>query len=104
MVGMAPDVFVPWTDKWRIYGWYDSPDQPTEKPTFDPPHDAPCLYCGEPLRPDDVRTHSHVAFEPEDRRRSYFYRTHRPCDEKADRQQRDGIFEVVLANIAHHGD
>lgn len=69
----------------KIYGWFDSADQ--QEPTYDPPHDAPCPYCGKPVTADDVCT---VSLMPVDNNlrnaantRFYFYRKHRTCDDLA---------------------
>src|SRR5580692_4978857 len=63
----------------KIFGWFDDAGQTV--PSHDPPHDAPCLFCGRPITPDDVRTHGLMYVEPEYAKRSYFYRTHRTCSE-----------------------
>jgi hypothetical protein len=77
-----------------LYGWFDDPGP---VPAYEPPHDAPCPYCGLPCTDDDVRTHS---FMREDKRtRSYFYRTHISCDDHASQNEKDSIFEGVLAQI-----
>jgi hypothetical protein len=79
------------------YGWFDSAglDAP---PAYDPPRDAPCPYCGEPLRPNDVRTHSLMAADgPRDR--SYFYRTHTTCDDAATEGQRQSLFGGMIERI-----
>lgn len=85
----------------RIYGWYDSPDQPCEKPSFDPGMDSACPHCGRLLYIQDVRTHSFV--DP-GAMRAYFYRTHRSCAERADQVETDGVFRAVLDRIKHNGD
>ena len=64
----------------RIYGWFDDPTQTV--PSHDPPHDAPCLFCGEAIIPDDVRTHSLTPTEGY-AKRSYFYRTHQKLRRQA---------------------
>ena len=61
-----------------IYGWFD--DAAQISPTHEPARDAPCLYCGCEIGPDDVRTHS-LVYRGEYAARSYFYRTHRTCAE-----------------------
>lgn len=61
-----------------FYGWYDDSDQ--GEPTYEPPRDAPCPFCGFPVHGDDVRTHS-LMYRGEYAARSYFYRTHRTCAE-----------------------
>lgn len=63
----------------QIYGWFDDPWQ--ADPSCDPPHDAPCLFCGLPISEGDVRTHSMMYAGPVYAKRSYFYRTHRTCAE-----------------------
>lgn len=60
----------------QFYGWFDDSDQQT--PSYEPPRDAPCLFCGQKISADDVRTHSITHVEGY-ARRSYFYRTHRTC-------------------------
>jgi len=85
----------------RIYGWYDSAQQPVDQPTFNPAFPGPCLFCGTDTTEEDVRTHSLM---PIGSSRSYFYRTHRTCHEAANDQQRNAIDEVVFDAIAHHGD
>lgn len=48
-------------------------------PSYDPPHDAPCLVCWEPLHADDVRT---INLMPSERAvASVFFRVHRTCAE-----------------------
>jgi hypothetical protein len=82
-----------------FYGWFDDADQIS--PTYDPPHDAPCLLCGIRIHADDVRTHSLLAPNSY-AARSYFYRTHRTC---ADKRTMDfGIDELVLRMIETNGD
>lgn len=84
----------------QIYGWFDDPWQ--HDPSYDPPHNAPCLFCGKPVTADDVRTHSLMYAGTIYAKRSYFYRTHRTCAEKdSTRTARDGI---VLEMIAANGD
>ena len=87
-----------------FYGWYDDASQPKESPTYDPPHDGPCLYCGKLITADDVRTHA-IMMLGGYANRSYFYRTHRVCDELViageDRINTDGI---IFAMIARNGD
>ena len=63
-----------------FYGWYDDASQPSDKPSYEPPRDTPCLYCGMPIHADDVRTHSLMYTSNEYAKRSYFYRTHSTCD------------------------
>lgn len=52
------EIFRKGKDENQFYGWYDDADQPRDKPTYEPPRDAACPYCGKPINPDDVRTHS----------------------------------------------
>lgn len=81
----------------RLYGWYSAADQPSAEPDYDPPHDAPCPYCGDPLTPDDVRTHSFTqASQPT---RSYFYRTHRTCDDAALDSAQQSVFSGIIEHI-----
>jgi hypothetical protein len=82
----------------RFYGWLDDPDQTI--PTHEPPRDAPCPYCGIAIRDDDVRTHSLMWKGPVYAKRSYFYRTHRTCDD-AKPNAMDGF---ILDMIERNGD
>ena len=38
-----------------FYGYFEDT---CDKPDFEPPRDAPCLYCGKPVHAEDVRTHN----------------------------------------------
>ena len=64
-----------------FYGYCEDPN--SNKAEYEPPRDAPCPYCGKPITKDDVRTHSLMYTESSYAKRSYFYRTHRTCDEAA---------------------
>ena len=82
-----------------FYGWFDDADQ--VEPSYEPPRDAPCPFCGRPVTADDVRTHS-LAYVGQYAARSYFYRTHRTCAERdATQSAADGF---VLDMIARNGD
>lgn len=82
-----------------IYGWFDDASQ--MQPSCEPPHDAPCLFCGFKISIDDVRTHS-LIYEKEYGARSYFYRTHRTCAEN-DRGH-NAMDGFVLEMIARGGN
>ena len=77
----------------RIYGWFSGADQ--INPAYDPPHDAPCLFCGEAIFAGDVRTISLMWSDRNDSR-SYFYRTHATCHERASDNERNQIDGIVL--------
>jgi hypothetical protein len=82
-----------------FYGWFDDPDQ--AEPTYEPPRDAPCPFCGFKVHIDDVRTHC-LAYRDDYGRRSYFYRTHRSCAEADDTHcAMDGF---ILDMIARAGN
>lgn len=81
----------------KIYGWYDSPHQARDKPTYNPSFYAPCPHCRKPLTDDDARTHSILYF---DAPQSFFYRTHRTCDEAATDEQRHAIDAKIFDMIA----
>ena len=82
-----------------FYGWFDDPNQ--EKPSYDPPYDAPCSFCGSAIHEGDVRTHS-LMYDGQYAARSYFYRTHRTCAERdATRTAIDGF---ILNMIERNGD
>lgn len=83
----------------QFYGWFDDHNQ--AEPTYEPPRDAPCPFCGFQIHADDVRTHS-LMYRNEYGARSYFYRTHRTCDESDEGQTRmDGF---ILNMIARKGE
>lgn len=82
-----------------FYGWFDDVDQ--AYPSYDPPHDAPCPFCGAQLAESDVRTHS-IMYQGQYAARSYFYRTHRSCAELDETSTAmDGF---VLNMILRNGD
>jgi hypothetical protein len=82
-----------------FYGWYDDASQ--SAPTFEPPRDAPCPFCGTKIHVDDVRTHS-LMYAEGYAKRSYFYRTHRTCAE-ADATGL-GMDDFILEMIKRNGD
>lgn len=82
-----------------FYGFYEHPEQPVDQPTFDPPHDGPCPFCGKPITDDDVRTHSLMYAAAAYAKRAYFYRTHRTCAEKEpDTAMDDFILDMIRRN------
>ena len=83
----------------QFYGWFDDPDQ--DAPTYEPPRDAPCPFCGTSVHADDVRTHG-LLHQGQYAARSYFYRTHRTCAERdATNTAMDGF---ILNMIERNGD
>jgi hypothetical protein len=82
-----------------LYGWFDDPNQ--AEPSYDPPRDAPCLFCASPIHAGDVRTHS-LMYRRQYAARSYFYRTHRTCAERD--RTRTAIDGFVLQMIERNGD
>lgn len=85
----------------RIYGWYESPGQPANMPTVDATFPGVCIFCGGDTSTEDVRTHSLM---PVGASRSYFYRTHRTCHERASQADRDAMDEAILDMIQRAGD
>lgn len=87
-----------------FYGYHEDPAGTV--PDFEPPRDAPCLYCGKPVHAEDVRTHSLMYASPTYAKRSYFYRTHRTCDEKYGpaHELPHGTDHIILEMIARNGD
>ena len=76
----------------KMYGWFDSAAATT--PTFDPWPNAPCPHCGEAITELDVKTHSFAKADmPE---RSYFYRTHKTCDENVTEAERDAYLQHLM--------
>lgn len=82
----------------RNVGWYDSPEQSSKEPTYDPPHDAPCPICEKPLTPFDIRTISVMAMGK--RRRSYFYRAHRTCHSRLNSEEEAKLDERMVPEVA----
>ncbi len=61
----------------ELVGYFTDPSQ--TEPVYDPPHDAPCLVCWQPLTPENVRT---ISLMPaEGAVASVFFRVHRSCAE-----------------------
>jgi len=84
-----------------FYGYFEDPAADA-KPEYDPPHNAPCLFCGKPVHADDVHTHCLMYESPSYAKRSYFYRTHKSCAETdPTHTAKDGF---ILDMIAHNGD
>jgi hypothetical protein len=89
-----------------FYGYFEDP-RPGAPPEYDPPHDAPCPFCGKAVSPDDVRTHSLMFDSRTYAHRSYFYRTHKSCAEhnktlpERDRFNSD---DFIFCMIARNGD
>ena len=86
----------------QFYGWYDDATQAAGNPTYDPPHDGPCGFCGKAIEPDDVRTHSIMYLSPSYAKRAYFYRTHRTCAERD--KSGIGMDDFIFEMIARNGD
>lgn len=82
-----------------FYGFFDG--DPNE-PASNPPRDAPCPFCGYPVTPDDVRTHSLMYAGETYAKRSYFYRTHKSCAETDPTHTAKDDF--ILDMIRHNGD
>ena len=89
------------TTGFRLWGWFDDPNQTDG--TYEPPHDAPCPYCFAPMTADDVRTHNLMEASSSYAKRSYFFRTHRTCDNDAEKRGED-ITGRILDAIAKAGD
>jgi hypothetical protein len=82
-----------------FYGWLDDPCQ--TEPSYEPPRDAPCPFCGFAIHAGDVSTHS-LKFRGQYAARSYFYRTHRTC---ADGDTTGTAMDSFIWNmIARNGD
>lgn len=80
-------------------GYYDSPDQKQGEAPVNPSIDLPCPYCNFPMSEMNIRTHGFMNMKH--RLRSYFYRTHKTCDEKATPEQQQHVFDnMTLASEA----
>jgi hypothetical protein len=84
-----------------FYGFYEDASQAPDQPTYDPPHDAPCPFCGGKITADDVRTHSLMYAAASYAKRAYYYRTHRTCSIKHEPLTMD---DFILEMIARNGD
>lgn len=84
-----------------FYGFFEDP-APDAAPVYDPPRGAPCPFCGKPVTPDDVRTHSVMFASESYAKRSYFYRTHRTCSEGD--PTHTAMDDFILSMIAFNGD
>lgn len=89
-----------------FYGYFEDPAADA-KPEYEPPRDAPCPYCGKPVHVGDVRSPSLMYAAASYAKRSYFYRTHRTCDDanKAlPEPERFNADAFILCMIARNGD
>lgn len=85
-----------------FYGYFESTGA---DPDYSPPHDAPCPYCGKPVHVEDVRTHNIMYSGPSYAKRSYFYRTHKSCDDAHGPSHKEGGPDhFILDMIARNGD
>jgi hypothetical protein len=82
-----------------FYGYFDDD---SNVPVYDPPHDAPCPFCGKLVTPDDVRTSALMFAENVYAKRSYFYRIHRSCAERDGTTK--GMDGFILDMIRRNGD
>jgi len=80
-------------------GYYDSPDQKMGEAPVNPPIDLPCPYCRFPMSEMNIRTHGFM--NAKSRLKSFFYRTHKTCDEKASSAEQEHVFNnMSLASEA----
>lgn len=87
----------------RLWGWFDDADQTDG--SYEPPHDAPCPYCLAPITAADVRTTNLMWASDAYAQRSYFYRMHRTCSDKARADGKpDEMDGRILDAIAKAGD
>jgi len=40
-----------------FYGWFEGT---SDRPEYDPPHNAPCPFCGKPVTPDEDTNYPEV--------------------------------------------
>ena len=83
-----------------FYGYFEGFEEDA-KPEYDPPRNAPCPFCGKPVEPTDVRTHSLMYSAGSYAKRSYFYRTHRTC---AEADTETAMDDFILDMIRRNGD
>lgn len=77
-------------------GYFTSPDQPDDQPTYDPGMKAMCPVCATGLTGNNVTTVSLMAMEGDAVGVSLFYRMHRTCAEKLTPEQAGQIDEQAL--------
>ena len=82
----------------KFYGWFDDAEQ--TEPSYDPPHNAPCPFCGVSISGDDVQTPS-LLYVGQYAARSYFYRQHKSCAKRFYPLNMDGF---ILDMIERNGD
>jgi hypothetical protein len=86
-----------------FYGYFENAQD--KAPAHEPPRDCPCLYCGKPVTAQDVRSHNLMFSSRTYAQRSYFYWTHRTCDEAHGPSHKDGGPDhIILEMIARNGD
>lgn len=83
-----------------FYGYFEDAS-PYAKPEYDPPHNAPCPFCGKPVTPDDVQTSSLMYSSASYAKRSYFFRQHKSCALKFAPLNMD---RFILEMIERNGD
>ncbi len=86
-----------------LVGYYDSPDQPRDKPAYDPPHEGPCVVCYKPLTLDTVRTVSVMGMPDTNPDRCYFYRLHRACHDSLTPEEQGALDAGVLNSTPLNG-
>lgn len=59
-----------------IFGWFDDAGA---TPAHDPGLTVPCPVCSQPFTKQDCVCISTLPAEPDDERRSYFFRAHKTC-------------------------
>ncbi len=82
--------------------FYGICEEGTEGSVYDPPHDAPCPFCGKAIIPTDVKTHSLMWAGQTYARRSYFYRTHSSCAGRD--PTHTAMDDFILDMITRNGD
>lgn len=79
----------------KLVGYYTRADQRPEEPDYDPPHDGPCLICGQPIVLEECRTVS-VVWAKQGHKLALFYRLHRACDDATNEHASMELDHVVL--------
>lgn len=80
----------------RVYGWFEDS---AAQPVYDPPHDAACPLCGNPITATDVRTIS-LMWGDRHGNRSYFYRAHRTCHNGLSDDESNKLDGEILDRVA----
>lgn len=81
----------------KIFGWYDDPH--ATEPAREPGFDVQCPHCGERVGRHVDRPIKTVSLHRPGSDRSYFYRVHKDCRERATADEICDIDSVVIDGV-----